>query len=81
MAEEPEDFTLRFLRRLDQKMDRVAEDLHDLKRRMTTLEQQVAHQAATGASHYASLAARLDRVEERLDRIERRLDLAHSPAK
>ena len=71
----PESLTLRYLRRLDEKMDRLTADVGELKVRMTSLEQQAANLASTQASHYAILSTRLDRVETRLDRIERRLDL------
>ena len=67
MAEEPENLILVFLRRLDAKMDRLAEDLQEVKTRLGTLELQ-----------YASVSRRVDRIEERLDRIERRLDLVES---
>jgi phage shock protein A len=75
MAEEPDSIVLRYLRRMDEKIDRLAEDVRELKLRMTTVEQQVAQLAATEASHYASTALRMDRLESRLERIERRLDL------
>jgi hypothetical protein len=79
MSDEPENLTLVFLRRLDAKMDRVLEDMGDVKHRLTTLEIQVGQLASTEASHYAGTAMRLDRVEQRLDRIERRLDLVETP--
>jgi len=78
MSDQPENLMLVYLRRLDTKMDRLIEDMGDLKRRMTTVEVQVGTQAATENSHYASVMLRLDRVEDRLDRIERRLDLTES---
>jgi predicted nucleic acid-binding Zn-ribbon protein len=64
-----------YLRRLDAKIDRIGDDVCELKMRMTTTEQQVASLAATQASHYASLSTRFDRLEGRVERIERRLDL------
>ena len=65
MADEPESLVLEFLRRMDRKVDQVAEDMRDIKIRMTAIE--------TGL---AGVQPRIDRVEERLDRIERRLELA-----
>ena len=65
MADEPESITLIMLRRLDTKMDRLIDDVADLKARMTGLEEAVSGQSR-----------RIDRVESRLDHIERRLDLA-----
>jgi phage shock protein A len=80
MSDEPEDIVLVFLRRLDAKMDRLGEDLTDVKHRLTALEIQVAQLTSTEASHYASTASRLDRLEARIERIERRLDLIATPA-
>jgi CII-binding regulator of phage lambda lysogenization HflD len=65
---------LRRLRRLTEKLDRIAGDVRDVKQRMTAMEQQLGHFAATEASHYASQALRLDRIEDRLDRVERQAD-------
>lgn len=73
----PQDETplLRRLRRVHEKLDRLGTDLRDVKQRMTAMEQQLGHFAATEASHYASQAMRLDRIEDRLDRVERQADL------
>jgi predicted nucleic acid-binding Zn-ribbon protein len=65
MAEAPDNIVLEYLRRFDRKLDTMADDLRDLKVRMTSVE--------TGL---AGVQRRIDRVEERLERIERRLDLA-----
>jgi len=65
MAETPDNLVLEILRRMDGKVDRVIEDLHDLKARMTGVE-----------TALAGVQRRIDRVEDRLDRIERRLELA-----
>ena len=64
MADEPDNVVLVLLRRLDTKMDRMIDDLHDLKVRVTHLEE-----------GQAGIHRRLDRIEDRLDRVERRLDL------
>jgi hypothetical protein len=80
MSGEPESLMLVFLRRLDVKMDGLAEAVADLKHRMTAVEIQLGSMASTEQSHYASLALRLDRHEARLERIERRLDLVDGPA-
>lgn len=69
MADEPESIVLRYLRQIDTKVDRLSEDMRDVKHRLSTLEETVAGQSR-----------RMDRVEDRLDRIERRLDLADAPA-
>ena len=75
MTEDPENIARSILRRIDEKIDRLGEDVRDMKQRLTALEAGVANLAATEAGHYASVAVRADRTEERPDRIERRLDL------
>ena len=64
MADEPDNHTLLLLRRMDAKLDRVLEDVHDLKVRMSSVEEGIA-----------GIHRRLDRLDVRVDRIERRLDL------
>lgn len=64
MTDEPDNIVLRYLRRLDEKVDALREDNREIKTRLGFLEQQ-----------YASVSSRIDRIEHRLDRIERRLDL------
>jgi hypothetical protein len=68
MADEPENLTLRYLRSIDQKVDRLVEDVRDLKVRMTGVEEGLV-----------GVNRRLDRVEDRLDRIETRLELVDNP--
>ena len=64
MADEPDNIVLQLLRRMDGKLDRVLEDVSDLKVRMTHVEEGLA-----------GVNRRLDRLEARVDRVERRLDL------
>ena len=65
---EPDNVVLAYPRRIDEKVDRVIDDVRDIKVRVTNLEQ-----------GQAGIQRRLDRVEARLDRIERRLDLVELP--
>ena len=65
MADEPENLTLKFLRRIDEKLDRVAEDVHMIKVRLTSV-----------GESFVDITRRVDRIEDRMVRIERRLDLA-----
>ena len=72
---EPDNFVLVYLRRMDEKIDRVMEDVRDL--RMTNIEMskgQIDIRFAQMELGIAGVNRRLDRVDERLDRIERRLD-------
>ena len=64
---EPDNVALVYLRRIDEKVDRVIEDVRDIKFRVTTLTK----------GKLVSNAE--DLVEARLDRIERRLDLVDLP--
>ena len=64
MSDQPENLTLVYLRRIDATMSRMADDLRDLKVRMTGVEEGLA-----------GVNRRLDRLDERVDRLERRLDL------
>ncbi len=56
---EPDNEVLVYLRRIDEKVDRVIDDMRDIKFRVTNLE-----------DRQAGIRRRLDRVEARLDRIE-----------
>ena len=64
MAEEPDNIVLGTLRRMDAKLDRVVEDLHDLKVRMTAV-----------AEGLNVVQRRIDRLEDRVERLEKRFDL------
>jgi hypothetical protein len=65
---EPDNVAPVYLRRIDEKVDRVIEDVRDIKFRVTNLEE-----------GEAGIQSRLDRVDTRPDRIERRLDLVELP--
>ena len=75
MSDAPENLTLVFLRRLDAKIDRMTEDMREVKQRLTGVEIVVGNLAATELSHYAMTAERVDRLSQRIERIESRLDL------
>ena len=72
MAEEaPENLMLVFLRRLDQRMERLEGDMADIKLQATAIEEHLASimMSMAGAN------ARMDKIDARLARVERRLDL------
>ncbi len=75
MRDQPENIMLVSLRRLDAKMDRLAEDVTDIKHHLITVGTQVGQFASNEARHHVSLAIRFDRLASRIDRIERRLDI------
>jgi hypothetical protein len=74
MADEPENLTLVYLRRIDEKLDRLVDDVGELRQRVTSLDEQ----AARIRGDMVAMNSRIDRVQGRLDRIERRLDLVGS---
>ena len=75
MSAQPENIMLVYLRRLDTTMTELRADVVDIKHRLTALGTQVGQQVSTEASHYASVAIRLDRIETRLGRLERQADI------
>jgi hypothetical protein len=64
MSDEPANLVLLALRRLEIKLDRLSDDMADVKIRLTNVEEGVS-----------GVNRRLDRVDTRLDRVERRLEL------
>jgi hypothetical protein len=66
MATEPDN--IQYLRRFDAKLDRVVDEMLDVKVGLTAVEEGLA-----------GVNRRLDRIEVRVERIERRLDLVDQP--
>ncbi len=64
MAQEVDNVVLVMLRKIDERTDRMASDLQDLKTRVTSIEEGLA-----------GVNRRLDRLDNRVERIERRLEL------
>jgi len=71
MADEPDNLIVRYLRRLDEKVDRLLDDMREVKQRLSSVEVSVAHLHGD----FAAQSGRIDRLENRLDRIEHRLNL------
>lgn len=67
MPDEPENLTLKMLRRMDAKLDRLIDDLQDVKVRLTSLEE-----------NYGATSRRLDRIERDVSQIKKRLDLVEA---
>ena len=69
MSDGPDSLVLRFMRQVDAKLDRVIDDLGDIKVRVTNVEENLA-----------ALDRRVDRMDLRIERIERRLNLVETGA-
>jgi archaellum component FlaC len=76
MAAEPDNLVLVMLSRMNAKLDRVIEDVQDLKIRMTSVEERLGSVEVS----ITGINRRIDRIEIRLDRIEKRLDLVDHSA-
>ena len=68
MTAEPDGLVLIYLRRSDERVDHLIEDVHDVKSRMTVLEENLA-----------GVQRRIDRLELGVEQIKRRLDLVATP--
>jgi uncharacterized coiled-coil protein SlyX len=82
MSDGPDNLVVVYLRRIDAKVDRLIDNVQDLKHRVTSLEGRVAGlQSEIGSirGDMAAMSLRIDRIETRLDHIERRLDLVTAP--
>jgi chromosome segregation ATPase len=65
-------------RRLDTKMDRLADDVREVRERLTSVELGLAgvrRDIGGLAESDARIQVRIDRLDGRLERIEKRLDL------
>lgn len=83
MVEEPENLVLVFLRRIDAKIDAMAQDMRELKERVSSLEIAVAgvrRDIALLAETDARLQFAVDRLRDDVGRIQRRLELTEEPA-
>lgn len=63
----PDNLAPEYLRAISGTVERLADDMQEVKGRIGILEQQ-----------YASISTRLDRFDERVNRIEKRLDLVEA---
>ncbi|WP_428659701.1 hypothetical protein [Reyranella sp.] len=71
MANEPENLVLAYLRRIDEKVDRLRDDVRELKTGLNSVRRDLIALAEADAR----VELMVDRQVERLDKIERRLDL------
>ena len=78
MAETAESLVLEHLRHIRGRVDQIADDMVDLKHRMSSLENaivSVKREVAAGDETDARQQVNLDKLVERIQRIEERLEL------
>jgi hypothetical protein len=71
MADNPENVVLRYLRRIDERLDRINNGLQNLATRVGSVEEQVAGLRRD----FVRLEVRVDQMDDRLKRIQRQFDL------
>lgn len=78
MTENAESLLIEHLRHIRGRVDQIADDVLDLKHRMSTLESGmtlVRREVLNGDETYARQQVSLDKLVERIQRIESRLEL------
>ena len=78
MAENVENVIIEHLRHIRGRVDRIAEDMGDMKHRMSSLESAmvlVKREVAAGDDTDARQQVSLDRLHDRIERLERRLEI------
>ncbi len=81
MTDNIESIILEHLRHIRGRVDRNAEDMLDVKQRLSSLEQSMVHvkrKIVSGDETDARQQVSLDRLTARIERIERRLELIGS---
>ena len=76
MAENADDFTHAWMRRVEVKLDQIIDDGKEFRTRLGRLETSMADLHMQLAEH----SVRMDKMSARLERIERRLDLNEADA-
>jgi len=78
MTENVENLVLEHLRHIRRRVDDIADDMKDVKQRLSILEggQTITRRGVLlGEETSARQQALLDKIQERLERVERRLDI------
>ncbi len=81
MTDNVESVIIEHLRHIRGRVDRIAEDIGDIKHRMSSLESAmvlVKREVSAGDETDARQQVSLDRLLDRIERIERRLELIGS---
>ena len=74
MSDEPDHLVLRYLRRMDEKLDNLNNKVGELVVRISAVERELAGSKSPDTD-FAGMQARMDGFDRRLDRIENRLEL------
>jgi hypothetical protein len=77
MAEEPDNITLRQLRRMDEKLDRLGDTMSDMAVDIRSTKTHLAGFMQNEVVHDTAIAS----IRDRLSRVERRLDLTEGETK
>lgn len=78
MSDNVENLVLEHLRHIRSRVDQIADDISDLKHRMSSLESamvSVKHEVAHGDETDARQQVTIDKIIDRIQRIERRLEI------
>jgi outer membrane murein-binding lipoprotein Lpp len=78
MSDNVENLVLEHLRHIRSRVDQIADDMSDLKHRMSSLESamvSVKHEVAYGDETDARQQVTIDKIIDRIQRIERRLEI------
>ena len=81
MTDNVENLIIEHLKHIRGRVDRIAEDMTDVKLRLSSLESAMVHvkrEVTSGDETDARQQVSLDRLADRIERIERRLDLIGS---
>ena len=81
MTDNGENLMIDHLKHIRGRVDRIAEDMTDVKLRLSSLESAMVHvkrEVSSGDETDARQQVSLDRLADRIERIERRLDLIGS---
>jgi septal ring factor EnvC (AmiA/AmiB activator) len=79
MAENVETLVIECLRHIDSRVDQIADNMSDLRQRMSSLETSmvlVKREVAASDETDIRLQVSLDKLGERIQRIEKRLELS-----
>jgi chromosome segregation ATPase len=77
MTDEPENLVLVYLRRMDQRQERMEQHLVEIRARVSDLSRSAGlrRELASDAENVSHIQAQLDRLRDEMERVKRRLDI------